>query len=344
MSDGIDLTELRQGFREVLSAEAGPERVRRHVHEGGAFDRDLAGTIAGLGWSALGVAEADGGLGLGLPALAVLYEELGRGPACLPLMTTLLVIDALKDAPDSVRGRWLPPLMSGDLFAALALDVGLSAGERVTGRAVHVLHGDAAGLFLLSATDGRHLLVPREAAGLTVLPTALVDRTRGAASLDLSDTPVLPVPVDGAALRRHTALALACDSVGGADAILEKTVEYLKIRTQFGQPIGGFQALKHRTANHKLRLESARALVDLAVRGDGDGQRVLALAHLARAHAVEAYVTIADDAVQLHGGIGFTWEHECHHYLKRAWLNRALFGGEDVALDAAAALLTEDVA
>ena len=103
MSDGIDLTELRRGFREVLDAEAGPERVRRHVHDGGAFDRELAATVSGLGWTGLGVAEADGGLGLGLPALAILYEELGRGPACLPLMTSLLVADALKDAPAATR-------------------------------------------------------------------------------------------------------------------------------------------------------------------------------------------------------------------------------------------------
>lgn len=342
MSDAIDLAELRQEFRAVLDAEAGADRVRRHVHAGHPFDAGLAETVAGLGWAGLGIAEADGGLGLGLPALAVLLEELGRGPACLPLPVTLLVAEALKAAPDAERARWLPRLASGETFAALALDVDLPPGDRITARVPHVLHGDAAGLFLLATRDGRHLLLSRDGAGVAVTPTPTVDRTRSMAVLDLCDAPVLAIPVDGPALRRHAALALACDSIGGADAILEKTIDYLKIRTQFGQPIGGFQALKHRVANHKLRLESARALVAMAVQaGEGGGARPLGLAHLARAQAADAYVTIADDAIQLHGGIGFTWEHECHHYLKRAWLNRLLFGGEDAALDQAAALLTE---
>ncbi|MFV3075512.1 acyl-CoA dehydrogenase family protein [Niveispirillum fermenti] len=346
MSDAIDLAELRQEFRAVLDAETDAGRVRRHVHDGGAFDAALAATVAGLGWAGLGIAEADGGLGLGLPALAVLYEELGRGPACLPLPSTLLVADALKGAPDAVRAQWLPLLASGEMFATLALDLDLPPGDRITARVPHVLHGDAAGLYLLATTDGRHLLLPRQAAGVTVTPTPAVDRTRGMAVLDLHEAPVLAVPVDGSALCRHAALAVACDSIGGAEAILDKTIEYLKIRTQFGQPIGGFQALKHRVANHKLRLESARALVAMAVQvaGEDGGARSLGLAHLARAQAADAYVTIADDAVQLHGGIGFTWEHECHHYLKRAWLNRLLFGGEDAALDRAATLLTESAA
>lgn len=344
MSEPIDLAELRSGFREVLDVEAGPERVRRHYSQGGTHDAALADMVAGLGWAGLGIAEADGGLGLGLSALAVLYEELGRGPACLPLPTSLLVADALKDAPDAVRAAWLPRLASGTLFAALALDVELPPGDRINARVPHVLHGDGAGLFLLSTRDGRHLLLSRDAAGLSVIPTPLMDRTRGMAALDLIDVEAVTIPVNAGGLRRHVALALACDSIGGADAILGKTLEYLKIRTQFGQPIGSFQALKHRAANHKLRLESARALVGRAVAAGEGEARALGLALLARVQANEAYVAIADDCVQLHGGIGFTWEHECHHYLKRAWLNRHLFGGEDDALDRAAHLLSEAAA
>ncbi len=341
MSDeAIDLAELRSSIRDVLVAEASAERVRKHVESGAAFDQGLARTAKELGWAALGVGEAHGGLGLGFSALAGLYEELGRGPAALPLLPTMLAAEALGSAPRELQARWLPALAAGEAFAACAAAPHL-AGDRWTGRVDHVADGAGADLFLLRAADGRSAFIARDAAGVTVEPVAAMDRTRSFAALVLDNARPAHMAVNADALDRHEALGLACDSIGGAEAILEKTIEYLKTRTQFGQPIGKFQALKHRVATHKLRLESARAAVARALCEQGTGARSLGLALLAKTEAAGAYVAIADDAVQLHGGIGFTFEHECHVYLKRARLNQALLGGEAAALDRAASLLSE---
>ncbi|ASG22217.1 acyl-CoA dehydrogenase [Nitrospirillum viridazoti] len=349
MSDSIDLAELRASIRDVLVQEADSVRVHAHVDRlagamaGGRVtadcfhDRALAATVASLGWAGLGVTEADGGLGLGMEALAVLHEELGRCVAPIPLLSTYLVADVLGQAPHVVRDRWLPALLSGEIFAAYAPATRL-AGDRLTGQVTHVLDGASAGVFLLGLKGGRLALVARDAPGLTVTPVPAVDHTRGMAHLALQDVAVDLLPVPAAVADRHAALALACDSLGGAQAVLEKTIEYLKVRTQFDQPLGRFQALKHRVADHKLRLEVARSLVAEALAAE-EGDWALGLAQLARAGANAAYVAIADDAVQLHGGIGFTWELDIHLYLKRARLNRALFGGDDSAMDLAAAAL-----
>jgi len=339
MSDQIDLGDLRTGFRDVLAAEADAEHVRRHVDGADPYDHALAETVASLGWAGLCIAEADGGLGQDLPALAVLHEELGRGPAPLPLLSTLLAADALSEAPAALRADWLPQIAAGELFAAYApSDL---SGDRLNGRIEAVLDGPAAGLFVIGLLGGRCCALARETEGLEVLSTPPTDRTRSLATLILRGVAIDAFTVDSSRLERHAALALACDSIGGSDAILGKTVDYLNTRVQFGQPIGKFQALKHRAADHKLRLEAARALTGHASGLEAGDPRALGMALLAQAEAVAAYGAIAGDSVQLHGGIGFTWEQECHHYLKRAWLNRLLFGGESAALDRAAALLAE---
>ena len=339
MSDQIDLAELRAGFRDVLETEADADHVRRHVAGDALYDHALTSTVASLGWAGLAIAEADGGLGLGLPALAVLYEELGRGPAPLPLFPTLLAADALSEAPDRLRSAWLPRIAAGEIFAAYV--PGAFEGDKMSGCIEHVLDGGAAELFVIGLEDGRCAAVPRGTIGLEVRPTPSTDRTRSLATLILDNVAIEPFSVGSSRLERHAALALACDSVGGADAILGKTVDYLNTRVQFGQPIGKFQALKHRVAEHKLRLEAARALTSHALGLEVADSRAVGMALLAQAEAVAAYAVIAGDSVQLHGGIGFTWEQECHHYLKRAWLNRLLFGGETQALDRAALLLAE---
>jgi alkylation response protein AidB-like acyl-CoA dehydrogenase len=141
-------------------------------------------------------------------------------------------------------------------------------------------------------------------------------------------------------LTAEAALLIACDAKGGANAVLERTLDYLKTRMQFGKPIGSFQALKHRCADHKVALEASGAVTTEAVRlwAAGDPSAVV-MASSAKAYACGTYATVAEDAVQLHGGIGFTWEHDCHLFLKRAKLNQALYGSTSAHLDRAASLL-----
>lgn len=343
MSDDIDLDALRTGIRDVLQVEASSERVHRHYASGAAYDAALAKTVAELGWTGLAVPEADGGLGLAFDAVALLYEELGRGPAPLPLSSTLLAAEAIsRGGSETQRAKWLPALVAGEQFAAVVLDPppGLTVQDgRLSGRAGLVVDAVGAGLFLIALEDGSAALIAADAVGVTVERQPGVDRTRSLALVSFDAAAFERLTVDLDCLRTHAALAVACDSVGGAAAILDRTIEYLKVRVQFGKPIGSFQALKHRVANHRLALEVATALVTQAVTRHARGHDAAGIAALARVYAAETYAAIADDAVQLHGGIGFTWEHDCHLYLKRARMNEMIHGNAETLLDRAASAL-----
>jgi alkylation response protein AidB-like acyl-CoA dehydrogenase len=367
MTEGAaELDALRNSIRRVLTEHASRERVQRFVKSSELYDKALWGEAAKLGWLALCVPEDNGGLGLGMNGAALLYEELGRSLAPVPVLGTLLVAEAVAAAGTAAqRAAWLPDLASGAAPASLevidpkrkAPSVRLKRrpdGALVlSGEARDLLDGAAASLLLLTAQDedgALHLVLvrPREDA-VTVQAELLVDRTRHLAHAHLDDL-VLPADrrLGEAPLRAglddellgHAALALACDGLGVADTVLTLTVEYLKTRVQFGKPIGSFQALKHRCANHKVSLESARAMTHEAVRHWAEGRGdAAARSSLAKACACDMATVVATDAVQLHGGIGFTWEHSCHLFLKRAKLNEALFGTRAAHEDRAAALL-----
>lgn len=355
---GMDLEALRDGVRGVLLELATHERVAAFTDAQGVLDPTLWGAASDLGWLALSAPEDHGGLGLGPCELAVVYEELGRAVAPLPVLGSSLVVEALKQGGDSdQQAVWTPRLASGKLVGStsaltpagltptLTLTSDGAGGWVLDGVADDLLDGAAAGVLLLLAQDGearRWVLVEPAVDGVIVEKIELIDRTRhlGRAIFDKVALPGdrrLAGSVTGIAeaLIAHAALALAGDAMGGAGAILEITLDYLKTRHQFGKPIGSFQALKHRCADHKIALVAAHSLVAEAVAkaaaGTPDAHRY---ALSAKALACEVYVRISEDAVQLHGGIGYTWEHACHLYLKRAQLNEQLFGGPTVWLDA----------
>lgn len=345
VSEAIDLEELRSGIRSVLDVEATSERIHRHYDGDTGILAELKRITGELGWSALGIPEDHGGLGLGLRELAVLYRELGRGPVPLPFLSTMIVADIVaRGGTPEQQARWLPAFAAATCFAALGLDGTVTlSGDRVTGRLDIVVDGGDAGVLLVRAGES-YVLVPTDQPGVTVALLPVVDRTRSLASVTLEAAACERIAVDAEALAVHAALGVASDCIGGAEAILEKTIDYLKVRVQFGKPIGAFQALKHRVADHHLALELARSLLDTAVAAQDGGAEPAALAALARVQAAEVYAAIADDAVQLHGGIGFTWEHDCHLYLKRARLNEMLYGDAERHLDRAADHLMEQTA
>jgi alkylation response protein AidB-like acyl-CoA dehydrogenase len=168
---------------------------------------------------------------------------------------------------------------------------------------------------------------------VTVTPRPTMDRTRSLCDVVFDDVEIAPeqvlnvTPAHWGELLDHASVALACDSIGGATHILEKTVEYLRTRVQFNRAIGSFQALKHRCATWKILQEAASALTSNAAQMlAADAEQRASSASSAKFYACDAYAAIAGDAVQLHGGIGFTWEHDCHLFLKRAKLNQVLFG------------------
>lgn len=354
---GMDLEALRDGLRGVLSEQASHEKVAAFTDAQGVLNAALWGQASELGWLALSAPEAQGGLGLGPAELAVVYEELGRQVTPLPVLGSLLVVEALSQDAER-QAEWIERLTSGELIGAtsqltpkrLATDLVLSAdGDSVVlnGASGHILDGASASLLLLLAREGetlRWVLVEPAADGVAVERLETIDRTRhlshaAVANLRLPRDRVLSGDAEtiASALVRHAGLALAADAIGGATAILDITLEYLKTRQQFGKPIGSFQALKHRCADHKIALVAAQAYVSEAVaKAQAGAPEADRYALSAKVLACDVFVRIAQDAVQLHGGIGYTWEHPCHLYLKRAKLNEQLFGGPTVWLDAAA--------
>ncbi len=363
MSDAdTDLQALRDSIRDVLERELDSQRLHRLVDESALIDEALWNTAASLGWPALAVGEDHGGLGLGAAETAVLFEELGRSLAPLPALGGVLAAHAIAlGGSAEQQARWLPAIATGEAVCAISDLTRQSAASIRRGDAGEItLSGDAADLLQAGEADllivlaedvggaAALIVVEPKADGVELIVEQTVDRTRHLATARFMD---LRLPADRelmtaspeailAALTVEAALALASDAVGGAQAVFERTIDYLKTREQFGKPIGSFQALKHRCAEHKVALAASASVVAEAVRLRAEGAASASLmASLAKTYACEVYAKVAEDAVQLHGGIGFTWEYDCHLFLKRAKLNQALLGGTAAGLDRAANLL-----
>lgn len=271
------------------------------------------GHLTEMGFLGLLVPEAQGGLGLGLEALAALHYELGRALVPGPAIAQMLVIEALSSAGSSAGHTAL-------LTAALA-------GQKMT-VGHFACDADAASHILVGGEGGIHLITP-DATTLTLRPTW--DETRRLfAPVDF--TPGMVIAEGAAAealaarLKTLLCLMLAADSLGGADALLAMTIDYLKTRKQFDRPLAMFQALKHRCADLKAALVTAEAL--LWSRATDAEARLIHFGAL-KARACRVYAMVAEEAIQLHGGIGLTLEHPCHLFLKRAMLNAALGGDGD---------------
>jgi alkylation response protein AidB-like acyl-CoA dehydrogenase len=350
MTDQFEFTdemgELRTMVRGFCDERSPESAVRTAMESELGHDPDVWRSLGTeLGILGLAVPEADGGEGAGLVYQAVVLEELGAALLPGPVLGTLcLAIPALAAVSDSqVKKDYLASLISGDLTAtlavptasgALALDrLAVSAaleGEAwsLTGTADYVPDGAAADLILLPAAceDGVALFaVDATAAGVTRTALFTMDRTRRQATLHFEGATARRIadPDEAArvctgSLRTATAL-LAVSQVGGAQRMLNVTLEHVRTRFQFGQPVGAFQAVKHRCANMLIELEQARSAAYHAVWAleDGDDDPELAVA-LAKAVASDAYASISRAAIQLHGGQGFTWEASPQLYLKRA--------------------------
>ena len=346
MSDvGISAAELRESVREVLEAESPLTLVRLDREARREPLAALWRHMASLGWFGLAVSQEHGGLGFRFRQLTPLYEELGRYLTPLPVMSTLLAAHAISRAgSDTQQRHWLPRMVSGEVRACLSLPTAalalprLNPDRTVTGALSDLFNGEEVDELLIPLQDagGRvHLgLFNRSMAGVKITPRPVIDLTRTLAEVEFHDA-VLPddrlMPIDPGvwtALLDHACLGLASDAVGGATRILADTVTYLGERRQFDRPIGSFQALKHRVAGWKIEVEGITALSrHCGELMDDHEPRSSGMVSAAKARATEIYVQVAGDAVQLHGGIGFTWEHECHLFLKRATLDAALFGG-----------------
>lgn len=304
--------------------------------------------LVSAGWVGLDAPEEAGGAGATFAEVAVICEELGRAAAATGYLGgAVLAIGALNAVqPNASRDALLRNLVTGSSRAALALPgTGESApfdlattrlGWRVHGRATFVSDAVGAQRLLLPARDADRVAVlvdvAADAPGLTITEQPVLDETRRLATVTAEGVEVGEDAVwrfDGGpdaalhALTERAALAVACDSLGVAQAMLDTTVSYARVRQQFGRPIGSFQAVKHACADMLVTISVARQLVNAAIAADRDA---VAPISMAKAYATEAAVDVAGKAMQLHGGIGYTWESGVHVYLKRAALNRSLFG------------------
>ncbi|MEU1411476.1 acyl-CoA dehydrogenase family protein [Streptomyces sp. NPDC005731] len=358
--------EIRRTVRGVLAARCGPEDVRAAVRTDAGYDPALWATLAKqLGLPGLALPEHYGGVGCTVTELALVGEEVGRGLAPSPLLSTAVLAAPLLLAlgTEGQRAELLPRIASGELTAALAVPgtalatalalVGGNRGDwagggcaggvqarradgvwRLYGETGQVLDGHSAGLLVVAAHAGgfarsRTLLFLVRDAGLRTRQTAL-DVTRPCARVRLRDVEAELLGEDGAdvpgalaAAGNRAAAVLACEAVGAADRALERTVEYVGQRQQFGRAIGSFQAVKHRLADVYVRVQAARSAAYYAAWAARQGEPV---GGLALAQALEALRTAAAEGIQLHGGIGFTWEHEAHLFFKRAAGDELLFG------------------
>ena len=345
--------ELRRSVRRFLDDTSPMSEVRRLMETEEGYDHGVWRRLAELGLQGIHVPEALGGAGLGQVEVAVVMEELGRTLACLPYFGTVgLAVNALLASGDeAAQADLLPRLASGEVTGTLAvlepsgsweLDALEARARRegggwvVDGVKAFVVDGHTADVVLVAARAPGGLsvfAVEGGAGGVERLPVPQLDQTRKLARLELSAAPARLVGEEGDAdgwLPRAldlAAVALAAEQVGGAQRCLDMSVDYAKSRHQFGRPIGSFQAIKHRCADMLLRVESARAAASYAAWAAAEGSEELpAVASLARAYCSEAYSWVAGETIQVHGGIGFTWEHDAHLYFKRAKASELLLG------------------
>lgn len=330
MIDEDDLLALREGISRVLESDADRERLHAHLDGELALDRALWAQAAELGWLGIGLPEEFGGLGLGPQGLDVLHRELGSRVVPGPFIASLAAAQALADVADSETcNRWLVRLAAGDAKLAVASRMAAGNDSWLLGDA----GSDAA---LVPLGSGEWGLVALEGAR----PVELWDRTRTIFTSNLEGQ--VPIAVlDGeamsGALTRHLCLAVAGDSIGAARAITEKTIAYMKEREQFGRPIASFQALKHRVADMMTMIVAGEELVSLAVESAAAAEPDANIwSSLAKVRASDIFVHVANEALQMHGGVGFTWEFDVHAYLMRSRLNEQLVAANHELRDRAA--------
>ncbi|MEU6352713.1 acyl-CoA dehydrogenase family protein [Streptomyces sp. NPDC047072] len=347
--------ELRTTVRRFLADKSPSEAVRRWSESDEGHDPALWTRMAGqLGLQGLALPEEYGGSGGSAAELAIVLEELGRALLPSPYFATVaLAGQALAASGDEkAKTRWLPAIAEGTVTGTLALaeengssrpeDIAATAVRRsdgtwtVSGTKMFVVDGHSADLVLVTArahTGAGLFAVEGTAPGVTRTRLDTLDPTRRLARIDFGSAPALRVGPDGDAstyLRTVTDLALvalAAEQVGGAQACLDSAVEYARTRVQFGRPIGSFQAIKHKCADMLLAVEGARSAAHHAVSVAARNPAGLsAPAALAASYCSEAFTRVAKESLQIHGGIGYTWEHDAHLYLKRAKSSEHLLG------------------
>ena len=340
-----DQKALRDQARKFLAEHASSVRVRRILDTDEPYDRELWRGVAEMGWTGTAIPETYGGAGFGHLELCVIAEELGRSVAPIPFSSTIyLAAEALLLAgSEAQKRRWLPRIASGEAVGCLALAEGpgtpaaramttRAAAGKISGTKAPVADGDVADFAIVAArADGAAdlslFLVDLAGAGVARTALATVDPTRSHARLTFDGAPAEPLGAAGAGttlLERvfdRAAVLVAFEQVGGAQAALDMAREYAMGRFAFGRPIASFQAIKHKLVDMYVGVELARSNAYYAAWAlSTDAAELPVAAATARVSATEAYFHAAKENIQTHGGMGFTWEFDCHLHYRRAKL------------------------
>jgi len=355
--------ELRAMAQAFLEENSGSEQIRKAMESELGYEPEVWNQVGSeLGWTSVHIPEAYGGLGLGYVELVALMEIMGARLLCAPFFSSVcLGANALLVAgSEEQKQQYLPGIAEGRTRATLAYQgqsgrddastvevvaEASSDGYRLNGTSAFVVDGHCADLVIVAAraegSEGEAGLslfaVPGDAPGLSRARVPTVDQTRRLATLEFSGVEVAAAARLGAegeaapALSRTldlAAIALAAEQVGGSQQCLDMAVAYAKEREQFGRPIGSFQSIKHKCADMMLLVESARSAAYYAgcAVAEENEDEILTVAPLAKAYCSDAYFRCAAECIQIHGGVGFTWEYDVHLYFKRAKSSESLLG------------------
>jgi len=351
--------EFRSGLRRSLEAQSSTAEVRRLMETDAGFDRERWHKInRELGLSAIHIPEAYGGSGFGCGELAIVLEEMGRALLCAPYFSSVVLAATaiMKAGTEAQKQALLPAIAAGDTLATLAFaeDEGRwdaagvtltatpsGAAYRLEGTKSFVLDGHTADLVVVlarrpssSGEDGLSFFtLPGETPGLERRLLKTMDPTRKLARLHFSSVEATLLGELGGAsapfarTMQQAAICLANEMVGGAEKLREAALDYAKMRMQFGRSLASFQTMKHKQADMLVDVELAKSAAYYAAAAvDEDDDDLPAIASLAKASAAEAYLQTAIHAIQIHGGIGFTWDNDTHLWFKRAKSSEILFG------------------
>jgi alkylation response protein AidB-like acyl-CoA dehydrogenase len=351
--------QLRDAVRRFLEAKSPSAEVRRLMETDEGYDPAVWSQMANeLGLQSLHIPEEYGGQGFTWVELGIVLEEMGAALLCAPYFSTVVLAASaiMNGATPEQQAELLAGIASGETIASLAITepngkwdasgvemVASGSGDAVTldGTKSYVIDGHIANLIIVVAraegttgTDGVGLyVVDGDAAGLTRTQLATLDQTRKQAKLEFAGVPARALGDAGNAwpavekTLQHASVGLCNEMVGGAQKVLDMSVEYAKVRVQFGRPIGSFQAIKHKCADMLLEVESAKSAAYYAAgTAAEDTDELPVIASLAKAYCSDAYFHAAAENIQIHGGIGFTWEHDAHLYFKRAKSSEVLLG------------------
>jgi acyl-CoA dehydrogenase len=338
---------IRGQARNFLSQECNLSVVRSVLDSDTSFDRELWQKVVGLGWTATAIPESYGGLGLGYLELCVIAEELGRSLAPIPFSSSVyLATEALKSwGSEEQKQHYLPKLAAGELIGTLALSEGLGAPAvaaqvqdgALSGTKLPVPDGDVANFAIVSALgvagEVGLYLVDLEGAGVERETLSSMDPSRSQARVIFDSAPAQPLgggvssADELAQLLDRAAVLLAFEQIGGCQSAMDMGIAYTRERYAFGRPVASFQAIKHKFADMYVALELARSNAYYgACALSSDAPDLPLAAATARVSATDAYYMISKENIQAHGGMGFTWEFDCHLYYRRAQLLSGLIG------------------